>query len=345
MKIFKPLVFIFSILIFCIIAFSGYLYLHKDKTDSDIPKTLEKNTLKFTYPSPTPTLHNSINHVFVIVEENHSWSTILNNRDAAYINNTLLKQGAYASNYHNISPTLGELHPSELNYISIEGGLVKFPDHTFTTDNDPSVQNSTASTQHLVTLLEKKGYTWKSYQEGITGNNCPIQSSGNYAPKHNPFLYFHDVSGTPPNAANKYCQQHIRPFSELAEDIETNNLPNYVFITPNLDHDMHNGTIAQADTWLSQHVPTIINSAQFKKDGVLFITWDEGSEKQDDKTERNDPIGMIVLSPFAKKNYTNTISYSHASLLKTIEDIFDLKPYLGLANDPQTKNLQDLFTP
>lgn len=321
------------------------IYIKNKKTDNDIISPLSNIavTIKRTFTNQ-PTI-TKVNHVFVIIEENHSWSTILKNHDAPYINNELLKKGAYASNYHNISPTLGELHPSELNYISIEAGTVKFSDYTFTTDNGASTQNSTASTQHLVTLLEKNGYSWKAYEEGISGNECPIQSSGDYAAKHDPFVFFHDVSGNPPSTDNKYCQQHIRPLSELAEDIETGNLPNYVFITPNLQHDMHNGTIAQADTWLAQQVPTIMNSPQFKKDGALFITWDEGSEKQDDNKERNDPIGMIILSPFAKKNYTDTTMYSHASLLKTIEEIFQIKPLLGLANDPQTKDLRDFFTP
>ncbi|HEX9062362.1 MAG TPA: alkaline phosphatase family protein, partial [Clostridia bacterium] len=240
--------------------------------------------------------------------------------------------------------SLGELHPSELNYIFMESGTVTFSDHSFTTDNDPSAKNSTSSLNHLVTLLEKNGFTWKSYQEGISGTDCPITTNNLYAPKHNPSLFFQDVSGNPPSSDNTYCRDDIRPFSELKDDISSGNLPNYVFITPNLNNDMHSGTVAQADTWLSQTVPLITSSSVYKKDGAVFITWDEGSEnKETQDAVNNNAIGMIILSPFVKKGYTNSTEYSHASLLKTVEELFHLTPLLGLANDNETKDLFDFF--
>jgi phosphatidylinositol-3-phosphatase len=217
--------------------------------------------------------------------------------------------------------------------------MIAFSDHTFTTDNPPSAQNSTASHNHLTYLLDKNGYSWKSYQEDISGKDCPIIAVNNYAPKHNPFVYFQDVAGNPPSSVNSYCQKHIRPLSELQNDLQTNNVTNYIFITPNLQHDMHDGTVAQADTRLSQTVPMITDSQTFKKDGVLFITWDEGKEGNDE----NSSIGMIITSPIGKKGYNNSISYSHASLVKTIEEIFYLSPLLGFANNTATSDLSDFF--
>ncbi len=343
----KILIFSLILLAFVgMVVFTVTYFLRSQKSDTDIPALLAKTATTLTNKLTKKNLPLSqINHVFVILEENHDWQTIYNNPVAPFINKTLLTQGAYASNYHNIPTSMGELHPSELNYIFLEAGMVTFPDYTFTTDNDPGAKNSTSSVSHFVTLLEKNGYTWKSYQEGISGNDCPIVTDNTYAPKHNPFLYFQNVSGNPPSATNIYCKEHIRPIAELEQDIKTGNLPNYVFITPNLEHDMHNGTIAQADTWLSQIVPTITNSSTFRKDGALFITWDEGTEENssDKQTGGNNPIGMIMLSPFIKKGYTNTIEYSHASFLKTIEEIFHINPLLGITNDPKIKSLSDFF--
>lgn len=314
-------------------------FIQSKKQDTDIPtlltKTIKNAPFLHSFTPPTP----NIKHIFVIVEENHDWASIYQNSDAPYINSTLLSQGAFATNYHNVPENMGDLHPSELNYIFLSSGQVAFPDHTFTTDDIPSADNSTASTNNLVSLLDKNGYTWKSYQEDIPGTDCPIDSVNNYAPRHNPFIYFQQVSGNPPDASNAYCKAHVRPFSELEHDLALGNVPNFAFITPNVQHDMHNGTINRADTWLSQVVPQITNSATFKKDGALFITWDEGSENG----SGNNPIGMIILSPFAKKGYTNSLSYSHASLLKTIEEIFQLQPLLGEAGNKQTTDLLDFF--
>jgi hypothetical protein len=83
-------------------------------------------------------------------------------------------------------------------------------------------------------------------------------------------------------------------------------------------------------------VPVILNSAAYRNNGLLIITWDE--------SEGGDfPIGLIVLSPKAKGNgYTNTIAYSHSSTLRTLQEIFGVQPFLGAA--ATATDLSDLFT-
>jgi len=113
----------------------------------------------------------------------------------------------------------------------------------------------------------------------------------------------------------------------------------YNFITPNLCDDMHDsctgGDIPDGDIWLSKNVPAILNSAAYQKSGVLFITWDEADEG-------DGPIGMIVLSPFAKGGgYSNQIHYTHGSALRTLQEIFGVAPFLGDA--AKETDLKDLF--
>ena len=96
--------------------------------------------------------------------------------------------------------------------------------------------------------------------------------------------------------------------------------------------------VAQGDTWLQNNLPTILNSNQYQNGGAVFITWDE-----DSGSTSNNPLGMIVLSPFAKgSGYTNTMAYSHTSLVKTIENIFGLA-YVGNAKNAAPPDLADLF--
>jgi uncharacterized protein (TIGR03437 family) len=123
------------------------------------------------------------------------------------------------------------------------------------------------------------------------------------------------------NVASAYCIWHVRPYSELARDLENNTVARYNFITPNLCHDMHDCSATDGDTWLSTEVPKILASQAYKDRGALFITWDEGSSG-------DGPIGMIALSPFAKTNYSNSIHYTHSSTLKTLQEIFDAAPLL-----------------
>ena len=98
------------------------------------------------------------------------------------------------------------------------------------------------------------------------------------------------------------------------------------------------------NAWLKQNIPVITQSVAYKEGGAIFIVWDEG---EDSGKFSDGPIGMFVLSPFAKgggtKAYSNSIHYDHSSLLKTIQEIFKVKPLLGAAADAKTKDLSDLF--
>ena len=117
-------------------------------------------------------------------------------------------------------------------------------------------------------------------------------------------------------------------------------MPQYVWITPNLCNDMHDScagsSIQHGDTWLSEHVPAILNSEAYKDGGALFIVWDEA-------LKGDGPIPMIVLSPFAKGGgYSNTIHYTHGSMLRTFQEIFAVKPLLRDAK--VETDLSDLFS-
>lgn len=269
--------------------------------------------------------------VFVIMMENHRWADIFRNPDAPYINRTLLPMASYARQYYN--PPYN--HPSEPNYLWLEAGT----NFGIYNDNGPYV-NHQSTTKHLVTLLQRAGISWKSYQEGIDGRYCPLWSQGLYAPKHNPMIFFDDVTGRN-NARSAYCIAHERPYSELATDLQKNRVAGYNFITPNGCDDMHDycwpyyNAIGQGDTWLAHQIPIILQSRAYKNGGVIFITWDEA--------EGGDgPIGMIVLSANAKgKGYSNSIHYTHSSLLRTVEEIFGVTPLLGGA--AHAADLRDLF--
>ena len=291
--------------------------------------------LQGTSSAVSVTVNNSvsagIHTVFIILMENHNWSAIKGSASAPYINNTLLVQGAHAENYVNVPG----IHPSEPNYLWLEAGT----NFGVLNDSAPSA-NHQSTTQHLVTLLQTAGISWKSYQEGISGTSCPLTASGLYAPKHNPMVFFDDVTNTN-SASSANCIAHERPFTELAGDLTNNTTARYNFITPNLCNDMHGATgcpsdsIATGDTWLSQNVPAIVASAAYRNGGALFITWDE-SEQGDH------PIGMMVMSPKVKPGYSNTVAYSHSSTLRTMEEIFQVSPMLGDAAN--ATDLADLFT-
>lgn len=274
-----------------------------------------------------------IQTVFVIMMENYDWSSIKGNTNAPFINGTLLPMASHCEQYYNPPG----LHPSEPNYLWLEAGT----NFGIFNDSDPSV-NHQNTTNHLVTLLNAAGISWKAYQEDISGTVVPLVSVGNYGVWHDPFVFFDDVTGTN-NPSYPYGLAHIRPYSELAADLTNNTVARYNFITPNLCDDMHyacsplNNAIRQGDNWLAAAVPMILASKAYQNRGALFIIWDEGATA-------DGPIGMIVLSPLARGNgYWNQIYYTHSSTLRTLQEIFGVTPLLGDAAN--ASNLADLFIP
>ena len=202
----------------------------------------------------------AIQTVFVILMENENWSSIYGSADAPYINKVLLPMASHCEQYFNPPG----LHPSEPNYLWLEAGT----NFGIRDDNDPST-NHQSTTSHLVTLLQNAGISWKTYQEDISGTYIPLTGTNAYAPRHNPFVYFDDVTGTNnPNWA--YGIAHIRPYSELAADLTNGTVARYNFITPNLCNDMHDSCpplynpLLQGDTWLAAQADQIVGTGSIK---------------------------------------------------------------------------------
>ena len=282
-----------------------------------------------------------IKHVFVVAMENHDASEVYGDTtDAPYINGTLVPAYAHSTNFND---DLALSIPSEPHYVWIEAGTNAFSDHTFTTDSDPSKSNSTSSTSHLATQINNAttGVTWRTYQEGLDSatGTCPIHSSGFYAAKHDPFVFFKDVSGSPPSATNAACTSHHRAYSSFASDLLAGDVASYTFITPDLCHDMHGASgcpdsnlIQQGDEWLSSELPRIIAYVKANA-GVLFVEWDEG----DDTLK----MPFLAIGPGVKTGYTGTVKYNHSSIVKSVEEILQL-PTLSTVSS--ASDLADLFT-
>ena len=266
--------------------------------------------------------------VFLIVMENKNWAQIVASTDAAFINGTLVPMAARATQYFNPP----HLHPSEPNYIWMEAG-----DSLGIVDNNGPDINARPTTDHLVTYLTRAGISWRAYVEDIDGMTCPLTDVAQYASKHDPFVFFDDVTGNG-NPADPSCIAHLRPFTELAGDLQAGRVARYNFLAPNLCHAMHNCGVAAGDAWLHDTIPLLTASSAYRTGGVVFLGWEEGEGGTDG------PVGMLALSPFAKAGQESAVHHDHSSLLKTLQEIFGVTPLLRHAGDPTTTDLSDLFT-
>jgi hypothetical protein len=282
-----------------------------------------------------------IKTVFVILMENHNWTG--NNAGAAfgdpdikgsplapYINNTLLPMASHAEQYFNPPGN----HPSLPNYLWLEAGT----NFGILKDTLPK-QAHLRTDQHFVKLLENAGITWKAYAEPDFGNpdftDCPLDFS-ELDVNHLPFVCFSDITDGF-RSSSPECIAHVKLYDQLGTDLAAGKVAQYNFITPNLCHDGHEGVspcdlsepadnTERSDAWLKQNVPVITESDVYKQGGALFIIWDEA---EDSGSFSDGPIGLFVLSPFAKGDgYENSIHYTHGSTLRTFQEIFGVTPLL-----------------
>ena len=259
-------------------------------------------------------------HILIVIFENKEFGTVVDNYHMPYFNK-LAKSYTLLAQYYAVT------HPSLPNYIAMIGGDTF--GITFDCTNCP-INNH----QSLPDLIEAGGRTWKSYQEDMPSPCFTGAGAGNYAMKHNPFIYF-----MPIRLDAKRCNQDIVPLTQLAADIAAGALPNFMFVTPNLCNDAHDCDIDIADAWLKNFMGQIMPPLdQEGQPYLIVVTWDEGQGNHSCcglPASAGGKIATILVSPQAKSGFQDATPYSHYSLLKTISAAWGL-PYLAHAADAQT---------
>lgn len=240
-------------------------------------------------------------HIVIVIEENHSFSEIIGSSSAPYIN-SLAQQGALFTNSFAIE------HPSEPNYLDLFSGS----NQGVTSDACPVGPFSVAN---LGSELIAAGKTFTGFSEDLPSVGSTVCTSGAYARKHNPWVNFSNV----PASSNQ-------PFTSFPTNFTT--LPVISVVVPNLNDDMHDGTIQQADTWLQTHIDPYLQFAK-TNNSLLIVTWDE-----DDSTMGNQ-IPTIFIGPMVKTGqFGETIN--HFNLLRTVEDLY------GLSHAGQSANVSPI---
>lgn len=278
-----------------------------------------------TAPPPPPPVAGvpPFSQVFVIVMENHDYGSIIGSGAAPYIN-SLANSYALATNYY------GASHPSLPNYLALTSGS------TFGIASDCTTCYVNAS--NVADQVEASGRSWKAYMEDMPSPCYGGASYGNYAMKHDPFMYYNDIRT---NAAR--CAAHVVPFTQFWGDMSSGNVPNFVWITPNLCNDMHDCSVSTGDNWLRSVVPTITGSAAFRNGGVLFITWDEGSSSAGCCGDTSGgQVATLVISPRSIPGYRSRVAENHYGLLRTIEDGLRLS-HLNAASWASNVPLREYF--
>lgn len=250
---------------------------------SGTPKAPPVSSAGSTTPSsPPPSPAPAAPSTFLIVMENHSYAQAL----AAPFTASLAAQGSLATNYHAVS------HPSLPNYLALTSGS------TWGIADDG--YHVLPAGRDLGSQLTAAGLGWRAYMEGMTGG-CK-DSPYPYALKHNPFAYY-----------GGRCPDQVVSLERLEPDLNGATPPRFAWVTPDLCHDGHDCTAAQADAFLKLLVGRITATAAWKPGALLVITWDE-----DDGSSGNQ-VALIQMA-YPPRQQRLDSRFDHYSLLAMLED-------------------------
>lgn len=248
-------------------------------------------------------------HVYIVAEENHSYEHLVGSTSMPYLNSLLAKGGLATQFYSN-------MHGSLENYLIITSGQ-------FLTHNNSTL--AVFDVDNIERHLLSHGLTFKSYAQSLPSPGFTGLSSGAYLKRHAPLPYYTDM------ANSSLIKNHVST-TELAKDIANDTLPNFAFITPDADHDMHDcpsgftACLQTADNWLKANIAPLLATAPFQPggDGLLIIWSDEadlGSDNRCSATVSTGCGGRIVVAmigPQVKAGYQSTTNYHQESVLRTM---------------------------
>ncbi len=235
-----------------------------------------------------------LDHIFVIMLENHSQSSVIGNANAPFLNQLATKY-VTADHYYGVT------HPSMPNYIAAIAG------DTFGIQDDEDENLVNLDRPNLVDQLESRHVRWAAYMETLPPDKqaryWPQKTNADgtktdiklYAKKHNPFVLFDDVKNSPARMS------HVRDYSRMATDLNKKKTPQFVWISPNQCNDMHGGVYdtveghpetpcpygstkddandaalkKKADDFVRQAVHTIRTSNAWTKRSAIVIVTDE----------------------------------------------------------------------
>jgi acid phosphatase len=258
-------------------------------------------------------------HVFIVLEENHSYSDVIGNSNMPYFSGLVAANGL-ATQYY------ADAHPSLPNYFALTVGL-----GTDITGAEGDFYSGVVTQDNVVRALTTAGKTWKCYAESLPSAGYLGSDNGYYVQHHNPFVYLSDVQDSASQAAN------IVPFTQLATDISGNTLPDYAFIVPNITDDAHScpaglttctdtQMLAQADQWLSANIAPLLSSSSFQN-SLLIITFDESEDS--DTANGGGHVATVLVSSQAKPGYQSTTLYQHESTLRLMMEGLGVSDFPG----------------
>jgi phospholipase C len=187
--------------------------------------------------------------------------------------------------------------------------------------------------QNVGDQLTAKGVSWGWFNENL--NDCGV-----YISQQNPFQYFTSTHASP----------NVRDFTDFTAALTAGTLPAVSFVQPNPLHSTHpgSGSVTIGLNWLTDLVQQIQASTVWNNAAIIVVWdsgggwWDHVAPPQVDTQGLGFRVPLLVISPFAKKNFISHTQMDDVSILRFIQEVTGLAPLN--ARNSTSADLADMFT-
>src|SRR5439155_953745 len=124
-----------------------------------------------------------------------------------------------------------------------------------------------------------------------------------YQSKLNPLVGFGSALAAVNKSYNDVYNSSGVLVNTAAWPTDYSQLPTVSLVVPDQLHDMHNGTIAQADTWLKSNLDAYVQWT-YAHNSLFILTWDE-----DDSAHSNRIVTLFIGPMVAPGQYSETINH------------------------------------
>ena len=304
-------------------------------------------------PATTPAVP-SLDHVFLIMEENNGFGDVIGNKAAPNLNYLANTFGLETDYFGTSSDS------SETNYVSILGGSV------YNVTSDDAYWKNKIDAPSLISQLDQAKISWKAYLQGLPhadyqGICYPAKCNG--APDSDPlYVSKHDAIQNFTTSWNASDWDRQVPITELSRDLATGDVPRFDYVVPDECHDMHgdppycldSGNIGDpqqqhldsvGDLYLGQVVSEITHAKFWAKgNNAIIITYDNGDTNAGccDADNGGGPVATVVVTSHGPRGVKDAQPANHYSTLQSIQlalgvgclkftcDTKNVKPLSGL---------------
>lgn len=256
-------------------------------------------------------------HVVLVIDENTSFGTAFPTGMPWMSNEG--KTFGYANNF------FSDVSGSLLDYLILASGS---SETSFGCNGNSC--SSPITDQNIFQLLGNQGISWKVYAENYLNAGGLVttpdwNSTGkqtHYYRRHNGATWYSYVLSNTLGS-----QGQVVDFEQFGIDLQNGTLPRFSIIAPDGTFDRHDGTLAQADSFLQNTLTPLLSQSDFQTggSGLLIITFDNGD---------GDGQGQVftgLIGPNVNSAFISNVSYKHENILRTMLDSLNIHTYPGLS--------------